>query len=303
MEMVSRVCPICGSNDRRRVFAEECFDATQWSHFAFASRKLPEYMHYRMIVCPNCDLLYADPVPPLDVLVGEYQLAGYDSAVEAEYAARTYGRLLRGVLGRLPDRIGALDIGAGDGAFLKQLIANGFTGVVGVEPSEAPIAAAEETVRPLIRRGVFRAEDFARESFRLITCFQTIEHLYDPLRVCRDACSLLKEDGALLLVFHNRRAISATILGLRSPIFDIEHLQLFSRRSARVLLQASGCQDVQISTVYNCYPLSYWIKLFPLPRIAKNVATAASERIGIGRVAVACPAGNLAAVAFKRRCS
>jgi len=300
MEMVSRVCPICGSNDQSRVFAEERFDADQWDQFAFASRKLPEYMHYRMIVCPNCDLLYANPVPPLGVLVGGYQSAGYDSGPEAEHAARTYGRLLRPILGRLPDRAGALDIGAGDGAFLKQLITCGFTDVVGVEPSEAPIAAADESVRPLIRRGVFRAEDFAKESFRLITCFQTIEHLYDPLQVCREAHGLLKPDGALLLVFHNRRALSARILGLRSPIFDIEHLQLFSRRSARNLLQTAGCQDVQIRTVRNRYPLGYWIKLFPLPGVAKRAAMTVAERTRIGRVPVALPAGNLAAVAFKR---
>jgi SAM-dependent methyltransferase len=300
MEMASRACPLCGSNDQSRVFAEEHFDPDQWGEFAFASRKLPEYMHYRMIVCPTCDLLYAAPIPAFDVLATGYQSASYDSRVEAGYAANTYARFLRRILKRLPDRVGALDIGAGDGAFLKRLVECGFTGVVGVEPSEAPIAAADDAVRPLLRKGLFRPEDFEKESFRLITCFQTIEHLFDPMQVCRDASSLLKKDGALMLIHHNRRAISTRLLGVRSPIFDIEHLQLFSRRSARFLLETAGYRDVQVGVVYNRYPLSYWIKLFPSPKAVKNAAMKLAERTGIGRLPLALPAGNLATIGFKR---
>lgn len=300
MNMVSRACPLCGSDDQSSVFAPEHFDPAQLGQFAFASRKLPEYMHYRLIVCPNCDLLYSAPIPSLDTLATAYQSADYDSGVEARYASHTYARLLRGILGRLPDRVGALDIGAGDGAFLRELLDLGFSEVTGVEPSEAPIAAAAESIRPLIRRALFRPQDFAKESFRLITCFQTVEHLYDPLQMCRDAHSLLKPGGALFLVFHNRRAMSARLLGLRSPIFDIEHLQLFSRRSARCLLQTAGFKNVRIDSVVNRYPLNYWLKLFPLPAAAKKAARAIAERIGIGRLPLPLPAGNLAAVGFKR---
>jgi len=42
---------------------------------------------------------------------------------------------------------GALDVGTGDGAFLGQLLANGFTDVAGVEPSAAPVAMAAPEVR------------------------------------------------------------------------------------------------------------------------------------------------------------
>lgn len=300
IEMISRSCPLCGSADQSHVFAPEQFDPAQWDRFAFASRKLPEYMHYRLIVCPCCDLLYASPIPTADSLASAYQSADYDSAVEAQYAARTYARVLRKIVGQLPDRAGALDIGAGDGAFLEQLTGLGFTDVVGVEPSEAPIAAATDAVRPLIRQALFRCEDFQPESLRLVTCFQTIEHLPEPLKMCRDAYGLLKPGGAALFVFHNRHALSARLLGLRSPIFDIEHLQLYSRRSAHFLLRAVGFKDVEVKVVFNHYPLSYWLKLFPLPKAMKKAAMAIAEKTGLGKVSFVLPAGNLAAVGFKR---
>ena len=255
-----------------------------------------------MIDCPSCDLLYASPIPRLDALATAYQSADYDSAIEAKYAARSYARILRGFLGRLPDRAGALDIGAGDGAFLRQLLTLGFSGVVGVEPSEAPIAAAHATVHPLLRRGLFSAGDFQQGSFSLITCFQTLEHLYDPLQMCREAFGLLKPRGAVFLIFHNRRALSAKLLGLRSPIFDIEHLQLFSRQSARFLLEACGFRSVQLKGLCNCYPLSYWLRLFPLPRSLKKATLAVAETTRIGLMPISLPAGNLAAIGFKPGC-
>ena len=300
MEMVARTCPVRGSNDESHVFAEADFNPANWDRFAFASRKLPEYMHYRLVACPVCDLIYASPIPTLDTLAEAYREADFDSADEGRRASRTYGAFLPRLVTRLPDRIGALDIGTGDGAFLEQLINYGFTEVVGVEPSRAPIAAARSNVRPLIRHGLFRREDFTSKQLRLITCFQTIEHVYDPLALCRDAHALLKEDGALFLICHDRRALSARVLGLKSPIFDIEHLQLFSKRSVRFLLERCGFADVVIQNVVNCYPLHYWWKLFPLPDRPKRVALAALGKTGLGGLPISLPAGNISAIGFKR---
>jgi hypothetical protein len=119
--------------------------------------------------------------------------------------------------------------------------------------------------------------------------------------MCRDIFPLLKKGGVLLLVCHNRRSLSARILGTRSPIFDIEHLQLFSRRSVQFLMNAAGYRDIQIRAVYNRYPLSYWVKLFPLPGAIKRSAMTVVERTGIGRLPLMLPAGNLAVAGFKRQ--
>ena len=111
----------------------------------------------------------------------------------------------------------------------------------------------------------FRPSDFEKESFSLITCFQTLEHVYDPMALCRGAFDLLHRGGALLLVCHDRRALQARVMGTRSPIFDIEHLQLFSRASLGYALRQAGYAEVTTHTVVNRYPISYWVKLFPLP--------------------------------------
>jgi SAM-dependent methyltransferase len=295
-----RTCPLCGSHDESDVFAPAEIDEARLDAFAYSSRKTPEYMHHRLISCPDCDLLYASPAPAAADLARSYREAAFDSSEEARCAARTYARLLSRILKHLPDREGALDIGAGDGTFLEELLALGFSGVAGVEPSEAPIASARADVRPLIRRGLFASKDFQEGAFRLVTSFQTLEHVDDPLGVCRDAYRLLKKDGAIFLICHDRRAWSARLLGLRSPIFDLEHLQLFSPASACALLERAGFAEVEVEAIRNRYPLHYWLRLLPLPRSWKVRVVAWAKASGPGSWPLSLPAGNLAAVGFKR---
>jgi SAM-dependent methyltransferase len=301
MEMIARACPLCGSHDESQVFAGAQFDLAQLDEYAFASRKMPEYMHYRLVACPVCDLLYASPAPKKDSLSTAYQEAAFDSAEEAHFASRTYGRFLKTIARALPDRQGLLDIGTGDGAFLAEAQAAGFACVQGVEPSAAPIAAARPEIRRLIRPDIFRPEQFTAGRLSLITCFQTIEHLDNPLEMCRQAGQLLKPGGALFLVGHNRRAVSAKLLGKKSPIFDIEHLQLFSPRSARNLLARAGFERIRVQPVLNRYPLHYWLKLFPLPTPVKRRLIPALKRVKIGYLPIPLPAGNLAVVGYKPR--
>lgn len=296
-----RTCPVCGSGDDSRVFAEARYDLAALDRHAFASRKLPEYMHYRLVRCPTCDLVYASPAPSAEGLARAYDEAAFDSAEEARCAARTYGRLLGPILRRLPDRATAIDVGTGDGAFLEELAAVGFETVIGVEPSAAPIAAAKPQVRPWIRHGPFREADFPESGASLVSCFQTLEHLPDPAAFCRSALRLLKPGGAVIFVGHDYRSTVNRLLGRRSPIFDIEHLQLFSQRSMGEMLRRSGFTDVAVRPIVNRYPLHYWLKLAPLPGSVKRTMIGPARSTWLGRLPVSLPVGNIAAVGFKPR--
>jgi len=296
LELAARPCPSCGSRDDSRVLAEASIDETQLGRFAFASRKVPEYMHHRLVECPACGLLYATPAPTAGSLAALYGEADYSSAEESRYASATYAALLAKLVGPLPPDAAALDIGTGDGAFLEELLDAGVRNVVGIEPSAAPVAASSGRVRELIRTSVFDPNDFEPGQFHLVTSFQ---HVPNPMEQCRAAHRLLEEGGSLFVVCHNRRAPLNRVLGRKSPIYDIEHLQLFCPSSLRSLMMRAGFSDIELRPITNRYPVRYWLQLFPFPPAVKARVMAAVARSPLGSFPVSLPVGNLAAVGFK----
>jgi SAM-dependent methyltransferase len=302
-EFQSRACPVCGSTDDSRVFTEKTLDDSTWKELSFSSRKLPEYLVHRMIECPDCDVVYASPAPHEEVLEQAYRAAPFVSADESAFAAETYRRLLRPLLKQLSDRSNALDVGASDGTFLAALLDEGFRDVVGIEPAAASAEAAPERVRNRIRVEPFRRATLAGERFNLITAFQTLEHVSNPIEVVSDAYALLEEGGAILVVVHNRRALLSRLMGPRSPILDVEHVQLFSPRSIRELLRRAGFEDIRVAGVTNRYPVRYWLKIAPLPTGLKRSLLKTLEHSRIGSVPISFRPGNLVASAWRRASS
>lgn len=286
---------MCGSTDDSRIFASARFDTASLGRFAFASRKRPEHMRLRLVCCPRCDLVYASPVPSAEVLARAYEGAAFDSAVESRFAARTYGDALEPLWATLPDLDGALDIGTGDGAFLAELLDAGFSRVGGVEPSTEPLAAADARLADLIEHDIFRSDVRPVGSLSLVTCLQTIEHVPDPTDLVRDAIRLLKPGGVLALVCHDRRAPVNRLLGLRSPIVDVEHQQLFSPASVTRLLRGAGLVDVAHRTIRNRYPVRYWVRLLPLSTRGGELADRLLDRAGMGHRSLSLPVGNILA--------
>jgi len=299
MKYVNRNCPICGSDNDSQVYAEANFDETKLDHYSFASRKYPEFMHYRLVICPVCELLYATHIPQNDWLNGAYVQAQYDSGKESYYAARTYRKHFLRILSNLPDKKSALDIGAGNGSFLEYLQEAGFDQIEGIEPSEAPIEAAKADIKKLIKRSVFSPNSFSPSHYSLITCFQTLEHMDHINDVFASVNRSLKPGGAFLVVIHDYRSYLSKIIGTKSPIFDIEHLQLFSAKSIQYVFNTTGFKAISVNSISNCYPLHYWIKLLPLGTSLKAGLISLLKKIYIGHIPISLKVGNMVAVGYK----
>lgn len=298
--LTARPCPLCGAGaDQADPFLADSRDESRLSASSFASRKVPEYMSHAMVCCRACDLAYVDRPPSVESLAASYHAADYDSADEAEDAADAYARALAPVLGKLKGRGAALEIGTGTAAFLDRLKDAGFAELVGVEPSSAAIAAAPAHRRPWIREGIFEEADFAPESFDLICCFMTLEHVQDPGALVASALQLLKPGGVFVGVTHDRRAWLNRLLGRRSPIVDVEHMQLFSAASARRLLERNGYDAVGGVSFRNSYRPSYWLRLVPMPGALKRAATRLLRESWLDRRRLPLNVGNFMSWGFK----
>ena len=294
----ARSCPVCGAPpERSRLYLDRSIDLAKITQASFASRKLPEYMSHRLVRCSDCTTIYAVEGPSPDILAAVYRDASYDTAVEAEMAATTYANILAPHVTLLPRRGALLEIGTGTGVFLARMANAGFRTRIGVEPSTAAIDAADPAVKPLIREGIFDPADFAPGSLSMICCFQTLEHVPDPRKLVEDAFTLLEPSGLLALITHNADGTLNRLLGRRSPIIDIEHLQLFTPENMTFLLEKAKFERVTIQSFKNTYPLRYWLRLAPLPMKQRILALA--DAMGLGNRSLPANVGNILTTAWK----
>jgi SAM-dependent methyltransferase len=295
-----RSCPVCHAEaNQASLLLEDNIDPARLSGFSFSSRKTPEFMCHRLVRCNVCDLVYANNPPGADVLAHAYHQADYDSSEEANDAATAYASAAQPAFAQLKQRQSALEIGTGTGVFLDWLKRESFASVVGVEPSIAAIRAAPEYRQAWIKEGIFQESDFAPASFDLVCCFMTLEHVRDPQLIAEAALRLLRPGGAFIAVTHDYRSLVNRLLGKRSPIIDIEHMQLFSSASVRRLFEGNGYQSVTVKAFVNRYQMSYWLRLVPLPAAIKSAVARLLTVTGLDKVKVGMNVGNLFVAGFK----
>jgi 2-polyprenyl-3-methyl-5-hydroxy-6-metoxy-1,4-benzoquinol methylase len=163
----------------------------------------------------------------MDVIVGLlewYSESAHESELESQFAAATYVNLIKEHLPNFPASV--LDVGCSDGAILSAMADAGASHLEGVEPSW--IVAAMST-DPKVTIHVKGFEEFSSQTrFDLFTIFQTIEHIADPHATLNGARALCSERGHVMIVCHDRLSAVNRLLRKRSPIFDLEHLQIFT---------------------------------------------------------------------------
>lgn len=295
---VERACPICGGRSYEH-FSDERIDQSKISDFTYSSRKQPEFMCLKMVRCTDCDLVYA-PMPPAgDFLSTAYSSSAYDSGPEAQAAAQSYMKVLTPHIERIVGRNAAVDVGAGNGSLLPWLKKSGFDPVIGIEPSRAAIDTASPSVRSLLREGMFSPALLSDENPSLMCSFMTLEHLSDPAEFVNQVYELLEPGGMIAVVVHNWRAPLNRLLGLRSPIIDVEHLQLFSQQSLQNLMTRTGFTSISLQSISNAYPIRYWLRLSPAPDWIKRRLNNALKFFGISDSLLSLRVGNILAIGFK----
>lgn len=295
-----RSCPICKAPaETGTLFHEENIDKNKISEFSFSSRKEPEFMSHRLVRCSTCDLIFVSHPPEQSELADAYHVSEYDTSEEANDAAQSYIKAIQPILSKLKTKVKVLEIGSGTGIFLELLKADGFKELIGVEPSSAAIAAAPEYRRKWLREEMFDESAFEPASFDLICCFMTMEHVKDPMATALAAKRLLRPGGAFVTVTHDHGSFVNRVLGKRSPIIDIEHMQLFSKTSIEQLFRQSGLIDFSSAPFRNRYSLGYWIRLSPFPKVLKNIIKFILIKFGLSRFKIAINVGNTIAAGFR----
>ena len=288
-----RSCPACGGSGEER-FPSNVVEA-KFSATTFASRKSPELMHHALALCQVCSSLFVETLPNSKELIQNYVEASFDSQVESEFAAKTYVKYLAKLKILRGKKV--LDIGCGDGSFLELALMSGASSVLGVEPSRGALSSAGE-MKSFIREESIESCKFGEE-FDLVTCFQTLEHMSRPAETLSVMSGAIAPGGYIAVVCHDRLSIVNRVLGRKSPIFDIEHLQMFSRHGLEALIRRSGLHLIHSGAIVNQYPLGYWLRLTPMPKRFKKFVER-NRRGNFFKIPISIPTGNRLIIAQKK---
>lgn len=295
--LVPTGCILCGGRGEDRVLFRPRLSPASFSGQAFSARRKRRREHYGIVRCKTCGLVRSNPVLAPAQLTALYADSEFLFDEEAPYAAETYAQLTAELLG---DDLAQgrfrtlLEIGCSSGFYLEKALALGIPDVLGFEPSRQCHQRANLTVRPYMVEDIFRSELVGQRHFDLAASFHVLDHLPNPLDVLRQVTEVLNPGGRLLLVCHDVDAFSAKLLRDFSPIFDVEHIYLFSENTLSRLLVTLGLEVERIGPLANTYPLGYWLRMAPffkhlLPWLPESLL----------RKSLTVKAGNLFALARK----
>ncbi|MFT3839373.1 MAG: class I SAM-dependent methyltransferase [Myxococcaceae bacterium] len=238
--------------------------------------------HFSIEACTVCGFGQTTPQP--DDL-GRYYGPAYHGnrhGVTARYCNWRRLRFTQQALGAPATR--ALDIGCGDGGFLLTLKERGFE-VYGTEMSPSIARAAGLTVEESLDAAAKHGP------FGLITLWQSLEHMRDPVAVMHQAVSMLFDGGTLIAAVPDAQSGQARLFGESWVHLDVpRHLFHFGDRSLTRLFDVAGL-DVTRSWHHELeidllgWSQSALNRLGPTPNVFFDLVTGRPVRVGRVRAA------------------
>lgn len=149
------------------------------------------------------------------------------------------------VVPRLSKRI--LDVGCGDGERLLEFSRRGYD-VWGVDVGAQSI----ELCRNILPGGTFSRGELPElklppESFDFIRIDNALEHMPNPVAVVRESFRLLRPSGKLMIYVPYGRSLTVRVFkGGSISSWMPFHLQLFTRKSLKKMLEDCGFKNVNI---------------------------------------------------------
>lgn len=298
-DLLSTSCAICRTPGNAREICKARLNSRALDPSVFSARRLPDGIRARFVRCNTCGLVRADPTLAPETLTDLYGRSGFDYVGQLPCLRQKHARYLA-ALNAYGVRKGALlEIGCGNGFFLEEALKQGFQSVQGVEPSRNAVAVASAKIQASIVCSVMRPGLFEASCFDVVCMFQTLDHLPDPALVLDECLRVLKPGGLALCLNHDVDAWSARLLGCRSPIFDVEHTFLYSRRTLARLFREQGFHVRKTGIARDILTAHYLTWLFPFPATLKRPLLNSLHRTWLGQINLTVPLGNVYLVAQK----
>ena len=235
-------CNICDSAD---------------SVLLFPDTVLSELGEKGIVRCSHCGLVYRNIRKTEQAILEEYSSKEHPHFTPdwAEGRKRVFRSHIE-TLFRFKKTGNILDVGAGYGFFAAACKEAGWN-CTGVEPSMQFRKFAERELGIHLSSNVVEHASFANESFDVVTLWNVLAHLTDPMKTLSHLYRLLRPGGAIVIrspnsAFHvpTRRiltGIGRIVPILRSMDETVFHLYSFDKSTISRMLHDAGFRDTHVS--------------------------------------------------------
>lgn len=231
-------CPICGHPG-----------ANVW--LQAPDRFHGRHQTYTLVRCANCSIVWLSDPPEPEEMHRHYTDA-YDRliSVAGEDSPRRW-RDRNTALAPYKHSGAILDLGCSSGSFLQSLTGRNWD-LYGIEMSADSAKAAQEKTGAKIFVGDILDAKFPADSFDVITCFDVLEHLYEPRRVMAKVEEWLKPGGIFYVLVPNVESAEGRVFGSYWHGLELpRHLFHYSPASLKFLAESAGLWAVSLETRRN----------------------------------------------------
>ena len=220
--------------------------------------------------CAACGLLFVWPrlsAPPEEIYQADYfggAKAGFgyvDYDAEKSALDGLYLGFLERAARHLPKKGKLLDVGAATGHFVALAKGAGWD-ARGIDVS----AHGADTARAKgldVRQTTLDGYDAPAGSFDMLTMWDVIEHLPDPMAALKKAATLLRPGGLLAIVTPDARSAWARLWGTRwHALVPPEHIVMFNRAALSEALGRNGFEILEARNPVKSFKIPYILSTF-----------------------------------------
>lgn len=234
---------------------------------------------------PKCGLLFVWPYlagPPQEIYQAGYFEGGAEvfGYVDYDLEKASLDGLFAKTLARLESILGSkgdlLDVGAATGYFVGRALTAGWR-ASGIDVSAHGVSVAlSKSLR--VERSTLEEYSAPAGSLDVITMWDVLEHLPDPISALRKCQTLLRDGGALVINTPDGRSLWARLFGTRwHSLVPPEHIFIFNRDALNIVLRNSGFEVIEATNPVKKFTLPYILNMFsrwtglPIPGFMRKV--------------------------------
>lgn len=239
-------CNLCSSNDTDFLFLRD------GASVLMGKRRFPEKEQFRLVRCKKCGFVYVNPRPrdTESHYVEEYHLSNKLLNTKfGDFIYYIYYKLFRRIPFHNKDGGRILDLGCGIGRYSRMLKKQGWQ-TFGVDINAFVCEYAQKKLNlDNIFCGDLIQANYPDKYFDVVTLWSSVNHIYNPLEIFKEAHRILKKDGMIVLGdVPNFDSFEFRIFGVYNALLSVPyHLYHFTPDTLSRMLKKAGFNIAKIS--------------------------------------------------------